>query len=249
MHDAEHGTYPPLNTLKRVCENLWVVDGPIIRFGMPWPRMPFPTRMTVIRVGSEDLFIHSPTPLAPELKAEIEKAGRPRWIIGPNRIHYWWVPEWKAAYPDAKVYLAPRILEQAGDRIDFGTLPLDRDNGYPWDAAIATLPVKGNFMTEVEFFHWPSRTLILTDFIENFEPRKLISVLMRWLTWLGGVQDPDGQMSRDMRLTYSRQKPQLKAAIEKMIAWNPERIVLAHGRWYRRNGADELRRAFRWILK
>ena len=28
-------------------------------------------------------------------------------------------------------------------------------------------------MTEVEFFHHPTRTLVLTDFIENFEPSKL----------------------------------------------------------------------------
>jgi len=33
-----------------------------------------------------------------------------------------------------------------------------------------------------------------------------------------------------------------------MIGWNPERVILAHGRWYDRNGQAELRRAFRWIL-
>jgi hypothetical protein len=25
-------------------------------------------------------------------------------------------------------------------------------------------------------------------------------------------------------------------------------VILAHGRWYERDGADELRRAFRWLL-
>jgi hypothetical protein len=33
-----------------------------------------------------------------------------------------------------------------------------------------------------------------------------------------------------------------------MIAWDPERIILAHGRWYERNGTAELKRAFRWLL-
>lgn len=32
------------------------------------------------------------------------------------------------------------------------------------------------------------------------------------------------------------------------LGWNPERIILAHGRWYRRDGTAELRRAFRWLL-
>ena len=34
-----------------------------------------------------------------------------------------------------------------------------------------------------------------------------------------------------------------------MIAWNPERVILAHGRWYDAGGAAELRRAFAWLLK
>jgi hypothetical protein len=76
-------------------------------------------------------------------------------------------------------------------------------------------------VTEVVFFHATTRTLLLTDLIENFETRKLASYLARLLTRLGGVQDPDGQMSRDLRLTFRRQ--------EKMIAWNPERDILAHG--------------------
>ncbi|MGQ4659154.1 DUF4336 domain-containing protein [Lysobacter sp. F6437] len=240
-------TYPPLNTLKPVADDVWIVDGPTIEFGMPWPKMPFPTRMTVIRLGN-DLFIHSPTPLTRDLMTEVETIGTPRWIIGPNRIHYWWIPEWREVFPDTRVYLAPRIREQADGRIDFSTAELERDSGYPWDAAIATLPVTGNFMTEVEFFHHASRTLVLTDFIENFEPGKLDAWWMRWLTKFGGVQDPDGQMPRDMRLTYSKQKPQLKAAVERMIAWNPERVILAHGRWYPTDGTTELRRAFRWLL-
>lgn len=247
MDDAVHQTYPPLNTLKRVADDVWIVDGPVIGFGPPLLRMPFPTRMTVIRLG-RDLLLHSPTALVPELKAEIEAAGQARWIIGPNRIHYWWIPDWHRAYPDAQVYLAPRIREQAAGHIDFPSLTLDHDDGYPWDEAIATLRLIGSYMTEVVFFHRKSRTLVLTDAIENFEPRKVGSLWMRWLTRLGGVQDPDGQMPRDMRLTYRRNRLQLRNAVETMINWNPERVILAHGRWYERNGAGELRRAFRWLL-
>jgi hypothetical protein len=243
--EDSHATYPPLNILKPVADDLWIVDGPEIRFGLPWPKMPLPTRMTVIRIGG-DLFIHSPTPLVRALKAGIEQAGKPRWIIGPNRIHYWWIPDWRAAFPDAAVYLAPKIREQSRGRIDFGAAMLDRKSGYPWDSEIATLPVAGRYMTEVVFFHRPSRTLVLTDFIENFEPQKL-----GWTAWfltkLGGVQDPHGSMPRDMRMTY-KDKVALRVAVETMIVWNPERIILAHGRWYEKDGVGELRRAFRWLL-
>ena len=244
------GTYEPLNTLKAIAEDLWVVDGPLIRFGPRLLNMPFPTRMTVIRLGEGDLFIHSPTPLLPELAQELERwAGRPRWIIGPNRLHYWWIPQWHAAFPQAEVYLAPRIREQSAGRIDFSARELDRECGYPWDGEITTLPITGSFLTETVFFHHRTRTLVLTDLIENFEPGRASSRLMSWLTRIGGVRDPDGGMPRDMRFSFRRHKATLRAAIERMIAWNPERIILAHGRWYPSEGTYELRRAFRWLLR
>jgi hypothetical protein len=247
MH-AHTFEYPPINTLKPVAEDVWIVDGPIIRFGPRWLQMPFPTRMTIVRTGNGSLFIHSPTPLVPDLRAAVSKLGVPRWIVGPNRIHYSWIPDWHAAYGDADVYLAPRIREQAKGRIDFVTKELDGASGYPWDNEIATLPVSGSYMTEFEFFHWRSRTLILTDLIENFEPKKMQGWWMRWLTRLGGVQDPDGKTPRDMRLTFRSREIELRQAVKMMIAWKPVRIILAHGRWYQANAEAELRRAFRGVL-
>lgn len=122
MHDDALATYPPLNTLKRVTDDVWNVDGPETRYGIPWPKYPFPTRMTAIRLSSGDLFILSATPLTPSLRAEVQDMGRVRYIVGPNRIHYWWIPEWKAPFPDADIYLAPRIKEQAQRRIVFASL-------------------------------------------------------------------------------------------------------------------------------
>jgi Domain of unknown function (DUF4336) len=249
MPDEALATYPPLNTLKPVADGMWIVDGPLIRFGVPGLKMPFPTRATIVRLEGGGLFVHSPTPLDAALKAEIDRVGTPRWIIGPNRLHYWWIPEWHAAYPEAEIYLAPKIREHAGGRLNFDGRPLERPSGYPWDREIKTLPITGAYMTEVVFFHVPSRTLVLTDLIENFESAKIGSSIMRFLTWLGGVRDPDGSTPSDMRASFRRQRPQVKAAVETMIEWDPERIILAHGRWYAANGRAELQRAFRWILR
>jgi hypothetical protein len=51
-----------------------------------------------------------------------------------------------------------------------------------------------------------------------------------------------------MRMGFSGKGTALKAAVEQMIRWNPERIILSHGRWYERDGRAELRRAFGWVL-
>jgi hypothetical protein len=40
----------------------------------------------------------------------------------------------------------------------------------------------------------------------------------------------------------------LRAAVESMLAWNPKRIILAHGRWHQTKGAAELRQPFAWLL-
>lgn len=246
MTHADSRTYPPLNTLKPVAPDVWVVDGPLIRFGLPFFKMTFPTRMTIVRIGVA-LFIHSPTAITEQLRRKIAAAGKPAWIIGPNRIHYWWIPDWRTTFPEAGVFLAPRIKAQSAGRIDFASEALDRASGYPWDDAIRTLPVEGDYMTEVVFFHRASRTLILTDLIENFEPHK-IGLFERVLIRLGGASDPDGSMPRDMRMTYTRHhRARLCGAIETMIGWAPERTI-AHGRWYDHDATNELKRAFRWLL-
>jgi hypothetical protein len=242
------GAYPPLDTLKPVADEVWIVDGPEIGYGVGPLELPFPTRMTIVRLSGRRLFVHSPTRLTAELRHCLHALGEVAFIVAPNRIHYWWVPDFRFAFPQAEVWLAPRVREQAKGRIDFRARELSGTDGYPWDEEMRTLPVAGDFMTEVEFFHVASRTLILTDFIENFEAEKL-GWLPRLFARLGGVTAPEGSMPRDMRFSYRRQKPQLAAAVRQMIDWNPERVLIAHGRWFPADGAAELSRAFAWLLR
>ena len=55
-------------------------------------------------------------------------------------------------------------------------------------------------------------------------------------------------MPRDLRLTCKKPKRELKSVVKTMIGWNPERVIFAHGHWYRANGNGELQRALRWLL-
>ena len=247
-HNHAVETYPPLNVLKPVADNLWIIDGPCIPFGPKLLQMQFPTRMVIVRLEGGKLFLHSPTPITPALRREVEALGEVKWIIAPNRIHYWWLPDWYEAFPEADVYLAPKIREQAKGRIDFDTLELTDNSGYPWDQELSTIGAEGSFMTEFVFFHHASKSLLISDIIENFEQEKLGSWWLRWLTKIAGVQDPDGTMPKDMRRTFRKHKAGLKAAVETMIRWQPERVIMAHGRWYERDGTTELKRAFRWLL-
>ena len=116
-----------------------------------------------------------------------------------------------------------------------------------WADQIEQRLADSGYHREVVFFHRMSRTLILTDLIANFEPDK-----MPWwvqpLLKLGRVSHPDGRVPRDMAASFRKKGSHLKNLVETMMAWAPERIILAHGRWYDRDDSTELRRAFRNLL-
>ncbi len=80
--------YEPINTLKPVADNIWIVDGPIVRMDVPGGSIPFPTRMTIVRLANGDLWVHSPTALTNTLQAEVDELGPVRHLVSPNRIHY-----------------------------------------------------------------------------------------------------------------------------------------------------------------
>jgi hypothetical protein len=51
-----------------------------------------------------------------------------------------------------------------------------------------------------------------------------------------------------MRLAFIGRKRLLRQAVRQMIDWEPRRVILAHGRWFERDGQRELIRAFDWLL-
>ena len=90
----------------------------------------------------------------------------------------------------------------------------------------------------------------MADFIESFEPEK-VGGFYGWLVRLSGASEPDGKAPIDARLTFLGHKREARASFERMIAWGPDKpdkVVMAHGRWYEREGVAELRRAFRWPI-
>lgn len=97
---------------------------------------------------------------------------------------------------------------------------------------------------EVVFFHRDSATLILADLIENVEAAQLPG-WFRPIVRRAGVLEPDGRMPVDMRLTFWRGRPALRAAVHRMLAWKPKRVIVVHGRWYQHNAVEELQRALK----
>lgn len=239
--------YVPLNTLKPFGEGIWIVDGPSIDFRLGGISLPFPTRMTVVRLKDGRLWVHSPTELTDGLKEEVDALGAVAFLVAPNKIHYWWIGDWMRAYPQAASYAAPRVEERSvpdrGTRFDH---ELTDETEGAWRDEMDQCLVEGRVLSEAVFFHRASKTLIVTDLIENFEAGRVRGPLMRVLFRLGGVMAPHGGTPRDMRLTFSGRKAHIKEQVEQMIGWEPQKIVLAHGRCIEKDAAGFLRHSFRW---
>ncbi|WP_460273997.1 DUF4336 domain-containing protein [Celeribacter sp. ULVN23_4] len=240
---SERGLYLPLNTLKPVAPEIWIADGPSV----PFYGINFPTRMTVIRVAGK-LWVHSPIAIDEGLLAEMADLGPIGWLIAPNPIHYVSLNIWAQRFPEAQVLAAPGVKARAAK---FG-IPVPphevltdvAPTGYASD--IRQRVVKGHrFLHEVVFFHDSSKTLILTDLIENFESQK-VGKVKAFLMRLAGILDSDGKAPIDMRNTF-KSKREARKVIRAVISWQPDRVILSHGRWYDKNGTEELKRAFRWL--
>jgi hypothetical protein len=241
--------YEPINTLKPSGENLWVVDGPLVRMAYLRISIPFPTRMVVIRLTNGDLFLWSPTEPDDDLLAAIDALGPVRHLVSPNKLHYAHIAAWKRAYPKSTAWASPGVRERAasqGIEVSFDA-DLGDEPDPAWRDDLDQLVFRGSrLMEEVVFFHRKTGTLLLADLIENFEPGK-VGGYLEWLVRLAGAMAPDAKTPVDLRLTFLGRKNRARGAFERMVAWQPEKVIMAHGRPYERNGTRELRRAFRWL--
>ncbi|MEW2915267.1 DUF4336 domain-containing protein [Leisingera sp. JC11] len=223
--------------------DIWIVDGPSIQFY----KIPFETRMTVIRLQNGDLFLHSPIQYNRELATELETLGRIRHLVSPNWIHYAYISDWAETYPQALAWASPNVRERArkqGVKVRF-----DRDlqdSADPeWAGDLEQLIVHGSKVhTEVVFFHKRSKVLVLTDLIENMSS-KTLPLWIRPLAWAAGILAPNGKMPIDIWFSFSGNRDKLRKALTRMLEWKPETVVLAHGDILRENAPQRLREGFR----
>ena len=227
--------------LKEVDKNIWVYDGDTVNFH----GFPFPTRMTVVRLPNGYLWIHSPEKLNRALKEELAKLGKVEFIISPNKLHHLSLSEWISVYPDAKYYAAPGLAQKRRD-VKF-TKQLSNYSEKEWEDDIEQIIFQGSpLMEEVVFFHVSSKTLILTDLIENFS-----SSTFNWwqkpIARLSGILSPYGKTPIDWRLSFLFGKKKARIALNKMLGWRPDNIIISHGEYIIGNGYEFLNNSFRWL--
>jgi hypothetical protein len=117
-----------------------------------------------------------------------------------------------------------------------------------WADDIDQLAFKGNpLIEEVVFFHKQSRTVILDDLIQVhpiLKGRPLRNVLIR----MGGVAYPHGGVPLDIRLTFIRRNL-ARQSLQKLLSWDFDRLIIAHGPCIEKDAKAFVERAFRWLAR
>lgn len=226
--------------LTEIARDLWIADGPCVSFF----GFPYPTRMTVVRLSDGSLWIWSPIQLTEQLRALLNQQGPVRHLVSPNKFHHLYLGEWVQAWPDAKLYASPGLARRRRD------LSFDAELGDApdpaWNADIDQVIVHGSLLIdEVVFFHRGSRTAIVSDLVQRFDP----ATLHGWrgiIMALDGLVGANGSTPREWRLSFWN-RAAARRARSKILDWNPERVIIAHGQWVRENGREALERALAWM--
>lgn len=185
-------------------------------------------RATFVRLLSGDVLVHSPGPLDTVTTNEVRKLGQLAHIVAPGSYHYFYVADWQRAFPDATTWICPGI-ERKRPGLEFDWLLSDR-SPEAWRKEVDQVLVRGNrFIWEVAFFDRPSKTLILTDLVENIgDATEGVNLWLRlwWKVvtnmWNEAKPAPEYQMGWN-------DKAAAKRSLERILAWDFERVVIAHG--------------------
>ena len=200
--------------------------------------------MAVACLSDRSVWVWSPIALTEELATDVEALGPIRYIISPNKIHHLFLPEWANRWPEARLYAPPGLARKRAD-LNFHA-ELGNDPATEWATEIDQIIFRGSFaMEEVAFFHRPSKTAILCDLIQRF-PSATVSGWRGTLMRLNNLVGEAGSTPREWRASFIRRGP-ARAAREKVLSWDAERLLIAHGECSQTDATAIIAKALRWI--
>ena len=217
--------------MQAVAENLWVMCFPLRLLGTALGRI-----VTLLRLRSGEIVIHSTAPFSSEDVAAILALGRPSALVEATLVHDAFARQGRAAFVSVP-YFAPEDFSRATSLSthSYSALPPS------WENELEVLLLEGMpKIREHVFFHRPSRTLVVADLVFNFGPDT-----PRWtrlfFNGAGGIRHYPG-MSRIFRAMI-RDRAAFSQSIETMLKWDFDRVIVGHGAIIETDGKSRVRKA------
>ena len=202
--------------MKQLANNLWFLQYELSMLGADMHR-----NVTVMRLASGDLVIHSTAPFTAQDVAAIRAEGTPRWMMDVMMRHDTFAKQGREAFPDA-AYLAPEGFSEV---VGFPTQPLVDQPG--WNGEVEVLPLAGvPSMKEHAVLHRPSRTLIVADLFFDFGPDESAWTKFLMLLAVGPHHDPG--VPRPLRMAV-KDKEAFQGSLATMMSWDFDRLIPGHG--------------------
>jgi hypothetical protein len=213
-----------------IAPNLWLLPYPLKMLGVNLGR-----NVTIIRLASGKLIVHSTAPFTVRDIATINALGEPEWIVDALLRHDTFAKEGRAAFSSAR-YLAPDGFSK---NLGFSTEPLI-PSPAEWAEEVAVASIDGApQLGEIVMLHRPSRTLIVADLIFNFGgEQNLWTRFFLSLATVGGRHEPGMTLPFKMAI---KDPAAYAAAIRTILTWDFDRIIVGHGTPIATGGKEKLR--------
>jgi hypothetical protein len=221
---------PPAE-INQLAENLWIKRYPLSVLGTEHGRV-----VTILRLLSGKVIVHSMAPFSAADLAEIRRVGEPAWLVEAMMLHDTYAREGRKAFPDA-IFLAPPGF---GEVVDFATSPL-LPPPAEWVNEVEVLELQGApRLKEHIFIHRPSRTLIVADLVFNFrqDERGWNRFFHRHVV---GLKRYPG-VSRIFRLFIANREA-FRGSLDQMLKADFNRVIVGHGEVIESDGKAALRHA------
>ena len=220
-------------------EGVWVATAPARIVGMR-----LTATMTILRLASDDLLVHSPVALTEKRRSKVEQMGRVAHIYAPNLYHHLCAGHWAGAFPDARLH-APNGLTKK--RPDLAVHRIHGSETEPdFSGLVEEIPIEGFRLRESVLFHRDTGTLVVADLVHNVGRPK--GSWARSYTKLMGFYDAVA-LSRMIRWTAFSDRALAQRSLERVLDLPIERIVVGHGTPVTASARDKLSEAFRWLKR
>ncbi len=220
---------------------IWLMPYPISLAGTR-----FEARMAIVRLSDGALVVHSPGPLDDAVREQILGLGRVAVIVAPGTLHHLHLAACQRAFPNAETWICPGV-ERKQPALHFDGV-LGEQLPPSMSADFEQALVRGRAIAEVALLHRSSGTLLLVDLLERFgDHTPNLNWMLRALWKLLGTWNRP-TVAPEYRFGGFSDRAAARAALERILGWDFERVLIAHGDLVERDAKDVLRRAWRATL-
>jgi len=197
-------------------------------------------RMTVARLASGVLWVHSPVAYTDQLRAALEALGKVGYLVAPSIFHDLYWPEWFQAYPDACFCAAPG-LDQVLTDLHF-SVELAADPCADWRDDLDQVLLAGMpRVNETVFLHRASGTVIAADMVFNYDATYQLNLASQLILRMSGTHGRLA-MSRLFRMGI-KDRNATRGSIARVLSWEFDRLLVGHGSVVARNARAVLAEA------